>query len=77
MSVFEEKGVLTYKDKDGNLHRLYPATDKDSVLNMEYVDAHIEATDNPHKLKPATIGAVSKEDDIATLAEVKSFLGIA
>nr|DAI72189.1 MAG TPA: hypothetical protein [Bacteriophage sp.] len=75
MSVYEEKGILTYKDKEGNLHRMHPVTHRESIKGMESVDEHIANTDNPHQTSPEQIGAVSV-DDVATLSEVKELLGI-
>ena len=75
MSVYEERGVLTYKDKDGNLHKMHPVTHKESIRGMEPVDNHIANTNNPHQVNPEQIGAIPKAD-IATESEVKALLGI-
>ena len=75
MAEFEEKGCMTYKDKDGNLYRLYPETKKECVQGLEDIDAHLLDTNNPHKLEADQIGAISV-NDIATLEEVRVYLNI-
>lgn len=75
MSTYEQKGVLTYKDKDGNIHKLYPRTHRDSLSGMEYIDLHIDSLSNPHNVTPKLIGAIPNTS-IATLSEVKELLGI-
>ena len=35
MAIFEEKGRMTYKDSNGDLHRLYPVTKKECVEGIE------------------------------------------
>ena len=75
MSVFEEKGVITYKNKDGDLYCLYPVTKIECVEGMESVGSHIASTQNPHQVDPEQIGAIPVES-VATVAEAHAFLGI-
>lgn len=64
MATYEKKGCLTYVDKNGNLHRLYPATQKDCIQGIEYVDAHIANNNNPHETSAEQVGAVPVERTI-------------
>lgn len=34
MAIFEEHGVLSYKNKDGDIYKLYPVTKKDEVIGL-------------------------------------------
>jgi len=58
MATFENKGRLTYKDTNGDLHRLYPVTQKECIEGMEEIDAHLVDQNNPHNVKVEQIGAV-------------------
>ena len=69
----EEKGCLSYKDKDGNLYYMYPVTQKDCIEGLEDFDAHLVNVKNPHKVTAEQIGAVTAEY-IATTDEVLAFL---
>lgn len=43
MAIREYNGVLSYKDKTGDTHLLYPVTKKDCVDGLEEMDAAIQA----------------------------------
>lgn len=75
MSVFEEKGCLTYKDKNGDLYRLYPQTKKECIEGLEDIDSHLLNSDNPHNVDPAQIGAIPVED-IASENDLLEYLNI-
>lgn len=57
MAATEYNGIMTYLDADGNETALYPITKKQNIAGMEDIDAHVEATDNPHAVTPEQIGA--------------------
>lgn len=69
----EERGCLSYKDKDGNLYYMYPVTQKDCIEGLEDFDAHLLKIDNPHKVTADQIGAITPEH-VATVDEVLAFL---
>lgn len=75
MAEYQHKGCLTYKDENGDLHRMYPTTYKECVKGLDGVDAHISSKSNPHAVSPGQIGAVATAD-VATISEVKEYLGI-
>lgn len=75
MNVYDEKGCLTYKDRDGNLYRLFPATKVECVEGMGPIYEHLASTNNPHRATAEQVGAIPIEY-IATRNEVLSYLGI-
>lgn len=75
MSIYEEKGRLIYKDKNGDLQLLYPTTKRECLEGMEEIDNHLVDKKNPHKVSPDQIGAIPNKD-IASVDEVTAFLGI-
>jgi len=60
MATYENKGRLTYKDENGDLHRLYPVTQRECVEGMEDIDAHLIDKSNPHGVDAEQTGAVPK-----------------
>ena len=58
MIAQEHNGILTYKDKDGGIHQLFPKTKRECLLGMEEIDAHLADTNNPHKVTWDQTGAV-------------------
>lgn len=59
MATYEQSGVLTFKNRSGDLYRMYPITKKQNISGMDDIDAHIIDTNNPHNVTPDQIGAVS------------------
>lgn len=59
MATYEQSGVLTFKNRSGDLYRMYPVTKKQNISGMDDIDAHIIDTNNPHNVTPDQIGAVS------------------
>ena len=51
MATIDTSGLMKYKDASGNIYALYPITTRDNVDGLEYVDAHIADTANPHSTK--------------------------
>lgn len=64
MAIYEHTGVLTYKDKDANLHRMFPIIKKECIAGFDDVDQHIVDTENPHNVNIGQIGAASVERTI-------------
>lgn len=58
MNTYENEGLLTYKDKDGNLYKMYPVTKKSCLLGMDEVDAHLMDRSNVHHVTADQAGAV-------------------
>ena len=58
MATFENKGILTYKDKNGDIHQMYPTTRRECLLNMEEIDTHLVDCNNPHGVTAAQSGSV-------------------
>lgn len=75
MSIFEEKGCITYKNKNGDIYRLYPETKKECITGMEEIDDHLVNYDNPHNISVEQIGAIPISD-IITIEEMCEYLGI-
>lgn len=74
MALNEEKGFLSYKNKDGVVKRLLPKTFWDCILGKENVDGHLADKTNPHNTTAKQVGAVATED-IAAINEVREFIG--
>ena len=72
MATYEEKGQLTYKDEQGNLHLLHPKTKMDCVDGLEETlggkapKSHTEDKNNPHGVTASQVGAVAKSGDTMT-----------
>lgn len=75
MSVFEEKGIITYKNKDGDLYQLFPVTKIECVEGLEGIGEHLESTGNPHGSTAEDVGAIPVEN-IATIEDAEEFLDI-
>lgn len=75
MNTYEEKGCLTYKDRDGNLYRLYPATKMECVEGTDFIYKHIANKENPHGATAEQVGAIPIEY-IADNNEVVAYLGM-
>ena len=66
MATVEKNGLLTYKDKAGNKHLLYPITKSECVYGLddalngvnEALSAHVNNKNNPHGVTPGQIGAL-------------------
>ena len=73
MATYEHNGVLSYKDKDGDKHILYPVTKKDCVDGMEDVDEHLENQNNPHNVTAEQVkcadGKTTVEEAISAAAK--------
>lgn len=74
MNVYEEKGCITYKDREGNLYRLFPMTKVECIDGMSPFYKHLENTLNPHGVDVNQIGAIPV-GDIASKDEVLLYLG--
>lgn len=59
MATYEQSGILTFKNRSGDLYKMYPVTKKQNISGMDDIDAHIIDTNNPHNVTPDQIGAVS------------------
>ena len=61
MATIDTSGLMKYKDASGNIYALYPITTRDNVDGLEYVDAHIADTSNPHATTANQVGAISRD----------------
>lgn len=59
MATYEQSGILTFKNRSGDLYKMYPVTKKQNISGMDDIDAHIIDTNNPHNVTPDQIGALS------------------
>lgn len=64
MSVYENNGLLTYKNKNGDLFRLFPMTKLECIRDIEYVLNHINGVGNMHNATAEQIGAVPASRNI-------------
>lgn len=75
MATYEEKGQLTYKDDEGNLHLLNPKTKMDCVDGLEAAlgdkapASHASNKSNPHEVTAEQVGA-RPSDWMPTAAQV-------
>lgn len=72
--IIEKDGTLKYKDKEGNIQKLYPSTKRENLLGMEEIDDHLVSKKNPHKTTAEQVGAVATSD-IATVSEARTYIG--
>lgn len=61
MSVQEIKGVMKYKDENGNITHLLPATSADQVSGLEKMTEHLADKNNPHGVTTEQIGAAKSD----------------
>lgn len=75
MATYDEKGQLTYKDDEGNLHLLHPKTKMDCVDGLEAAlgdkapESHVNNKSNPHGVTAEQVGA-RPSDWMPTAAQV-------
>lgn len=72
MAVYENKGCLSYKDKNGDIQQLFPITFADCVMGMEELFAHLIDSENPHKVDLEQLGVTVGADKINLLSGIES-----
>ena len=78
MATYEKKGRMTYKDKNGDLYILYPATKKECVDGISEIEDELNALSTSVGETKAQIGSLSdlttdaKQNIVAAINEMVS-----
>lgn len=72
MAVYENQGILSYKDESGDIQQMFPVTDLDLIRGIDSVKNHLTDKSNPHDVELTDFGVTVGADKINLLSKLKS-----